>query len=314
LPGPIDSTVYKTARYVLIGALLLAGAWMLQRFLPALSWAVVLAVATASLYDHWLKRFFGRRRHLWAALTFTAIVGAIVVVPLIYFGFVAVRETTSLVRAFAESSHDGPPALPEWLRQLPTVGDWIQSQWVQLIGQSDGHVASAAVRAHGGRNIFLRMTVDADSRASWSNWFAHLHSRESGTALTQAFTRNAHYWQLWPQLDIADSDTKVEKVRFGAFVPGASALHEILQSHRIDTLIISGTLSNCCCESTARDAMQMNYKIIFVSDANAALSDAAHNATLENMAFLFGDVPSTDELLRSIEESSTAGAPRIAAG
>src|ERR1700753_162902 len=33
----------------------------------------------------------------------------------------------------------------------------------------------AAVRAQGGRNIFLRMTVDADSRASWSNWFAHLH-------------------------------------------------------------------------------------------------------------------------------------------
>ena len=33
--------------------------------------------------------------------------------------------------------------------------------------------------------------------------------------------------------------------------------------------------------------MQMNYKIIFVSDANAALSDAAHNATLENMAYLF---------------------------
>ena len=148
MPGPNDSTAHKTARYVLIGALLLAGAWMLQRFLPALSWAVVLAVATTSLYDHWLKRFSGRRRHLWAALTFTAIVGAIVVVPLIYFGFVAVRETASLVRAFADSSHSGPPPLPEWLRQLPTVGDWIQSQWVLLIGQSDGNAASAAVRAH----------------------------------------------------------------------------------------------------------------------------------------------------------------------
>ena len=148
MPGPIDSAAHKTARYVLIGALLLAGAWMLQRFLPALSWAVVLAVATTSLYDHWLKRFSGHRRHLWAALTFTAIVGAIVVVPLIYFGFVAVRETATLVRAFAESSRDGPPALPVWLHQLPTVGDWIQSQWVQLIGQSEGQVASAAVRAH----------------------------------------------------------------------------------------------------------------------------------------------------------------------
>lgn len=171
---------------------------------------------------------------------------------------------------------------------------------------------SAAVRAHGGRNFFLRMTVDAASRASWSNWFAHLHSRDSGTALAQAFTRQAHYWQLWPALEVAAGDAQVDKYRFGAFVPGASQLHEILQGHQIDTLIISGTLSNCCCESTARDAMQMNYKIIFVADANAALSDAAHNATLENMAFLFGDVMFTDELLDCIDASSGAGAPRAA--
>ncbi len=51
----------------------------------------------------------GPRRHLWAALTFTAIIGAIVVVPLIYFGFVAVRESAALLRTFAEASHDGPP-------------------------------------------------------------------------------------------------------------------------------------------------------------------------------------------------------------
>ena len=148
MPGLSDSTAHKTARYLLVGALLLLGGWMLQRFLPALSWAVVLAVATASLYDQWLKRFSGPRRHLWAALTFTAIVGAIVVVPLIYFGFVAVRETTSLVRAFAEATHDGPPPLPAWIRQLPAVGDWIQTQWGQLIGQAGDHAGTAAVRAH----------------------------------------------------------------------------------------------------------------------------------------------------------------------
>jgi len=173
---------------------------------------------------------------------------------------------------------------------------------------------SAAVRAQGGINIFLRMTVDAGSRASWSNWFAHLHSQESGTSLTQAFARHAHYWQLWPTLDVKDRDLTVDKYRFGAFVPGASELHEILQRHRIDTLIISGTLTNCCCESTARDAMQMNYKIIFIADATAALSDAAHNATLENMAFLFGDVMSTAELLHCITQSANSGAVRAASG
>jgi ureidoacrylate peracid hydrolase len=173
---------------------------------------------------------------------------------------------------------------------------------------------SAVVRKHGGRNVFLRMTVDAESRVSWSTWLDHLHTVEGRATNAAAFTHDAHYWQLWPELDVRYGDLTVNKYRFGAFVPGASRLHEILQGHQIDTLIISGTLTNCCCESTARDAMQMNYKIIFVSDANAALTDAAHNATLENMAFLFGDVMSTEELLRYIERSAAPAAPQTAVG
>ena len=47
-----------------------------------------------------------------------------------------------------------------------------------------------------------------------------------------------------------------------------------LKAKGIDTLIITGTLTNCCCESTARDALQMGYKVIFMSDANATLSDS----------------------------------------
>jgi ureidoacrylate peracid hydrolase len=159
---------------------------------------------------------------------------------------------------------------------------------------------SAAVRRRGGRNVFLRMTVDSDSRSSWSNWFAHMHTPRGGAAVAEAFARDAHYWQLWPRLDVAGSDHIIEKTRFGAFVPGASGLHQLLQSLGIDTLIITGTLSNCCCESTARDAMQMNYKVIFVSDATAALTDTAHAATLENMAMLFADVMTTDEVIAAV--------------
>jgi ureidoacrylate peracid hydrolase len=44
--------------------------------------------------------------------------------------------------------------------------------------------------------------------------------------------------------------------------------------------------------------MQLNYRVIFVSDANATLSDAEHNATLNNMcALMFGDVMSTAEVV-----------------
>ncbi len=53
------------------------------------------------------------------------------------------------------------------------------------------------------------------------------------------------------------------------FVEGSSGLDRMLKAKGIDTLIITGTATNVCCESTARDAMMMNYKVIFVSDANA---------------------------------------------
>jgi ureidoacrylate peracid hydrolase len=163
---------------------------------------------------------------------------------------------------------------------------------------------SRAVRAGGGTNVFLRMTVDDESLQSWSNWFAHLHTPGSTEVFKDSFGRGRPMWELWPELDVDADDLKVDKTRFGAFVPGASNLHETLQARGIDTLIITGTLTNCCCESTARDAMQMNYKLIFVSDANAALTDAQHNATLDNMCMIFADVRPTDEVLGVVERSA----------
>src|ERR1700736_6675483 len=74
----------RIARYALIGLLVLMGAWMLQHFLPALCWAVVLAIGTSSLYDRWLARFQGKGRHIWAALTFTSFVGIVLIAPLVY--------------------------------------------------------------------------------------------------------------------------------------------------------------------------------------------------------------------------------------
>jgi ureidoacrylate peracid hydrolase len=128
--------------------------------------------------------------------------------------------------------------------------------------------------------------------------------------MIDTFGRGCHGFELWPGLDVAAEDLIVDKTRFGAFVPGSSELHEILQARGIDTLIITGTATNVCCESTARDAMQMNYKVIFVADGNATNADVEHNATLNNMAALFADVMTTEELVRFLESS---GSSRLAA-
>jgi ureidoacrylate peracid hydrolase len=167
---------------------------------------------------------------------------------------------------------------------------------------------SRAVRAGGGTNVFLRMTINPESQKSWSNWFEYFYTRAGVGVMAESFAPNSHGWRLWPALDVDSSDLTVDKTRFGAFVPGASNLHDVLQKGGVDTLIITGTLTNCCCESTARDAMQMNYKLVFVTDANAALSDFAHNATLSNMAMLFADVLDTSQTVDLVRRSALAPA------
>ena len=167
---------------------------------------------------------------------------------------------------------------------------------------------SAALREAGGTNVFLRYTYDPAEPHSWSRRFDVYLSAERSAMHKDAFRRGAETWQLWPQLDVQSADLVVDKTRFSAFVPGTCALHDLLQARGIETLIVTGTLTNVCCESTARDAMQRNYQVIFVADGNAALTDADHNATLGNMAVLFADVMTTAEVLGVIDAGRLRGA------
>jgi ureidoacrylate peracid hydrolase len=165
---------------------------------------------------------------------------------------------------------------------------------------------SAAMRAAGGSNWFVRFSTPVGDLDGWSSFYGRF-SKDIARGHQDAFTPGAHHWQLWPALEVEATDRTVEKRRFGAFIPGTCDLDARLRAEGIDTLIITGTLTNCCCESTARDAMQMNYRVIFATDANAALTDAEHNATLHNMLFLFGDVMSTDEIV-ALLQPAMAGA------
>jgi ureidoacrylate peracid hydrolase len=71
-------------------------------------------------------------------------------------------------------------------------------------------------------------------------------------------------------------------------------------------VLITGTVTNVCCESSARDAMMLNFKTIMVSDGNAARTDAEHNATLASFYSVFGDVMDTDHLIRCLEANAQA--------
>ena len=66
----------------------------------------------------------------------------------------------------------------------------------------------------------------------------------------------------------------------------------------------NGAIVDVCCESTARDAMMLNYRSLMVSDGCATSTDDEHAASLGNFYLNFGDVQATDELVARLEASA----------
>ena len=114
--------------------------------------------------------------------------------------------------------------------------------------------------------------------------------------------------RLWHEFQIHEGDVLAEKSATSAFFPGRSTLPSLLEARGVDTVLVTGTLTNICCESTARDASTLGLRVIMVADANAARRDQDHNATLYNVYRSFGDVRSTDEVLDLIGAGTAVSA------
>ncbi len=109
--------------------------------------------------------------------------------------------------------------------------------------------------------------------------------------------------RLWPAFEVHDHDTIVQKTAASAFFPGRCPLPDVLDERGIDTVLITGTVTNVCCESSARDASTLGYRVIMVADANAASRDEDHNATLRTIYRSFGDARPTTDVLDLIATS-----------
>ena len=85
--------------------------------------------------------------------------------------------------------------------------------------------------------------------------------------------------------------------RASAFFPGKSKLQEQLHRLGVDTLLIAGAVTNICCESSARDAVELGYKVIMVSDVLCGHAHGLHEATLATFYRIFGDVRPASEVI-----------------
>ncbi|WP_417588666.1 cysteine hydrolase family protein [Pararhodobacter oceanensis] len=159
---------------------------------------------------------------------------------------------------------------------------------------------SQAVRGAGGMVAFTRFAYDPNERA-WGAFYRNFLNPDRSARQREAFGPEAHDLQLWDGLDVAAEDLVVDKTRFSAFIMGTCDLHEILQERGIRTLIISGTMTNCCCDSTARDAMQYGYDVVFAADATGTVSEIEQQSTLLNMALLFAEVATAEDIVAAFQ-------------
>lgn len=100
--------------------------------------------------------------------------------------------------------------------------------------------------------------------------------------------------ELLPEIEPLPTEKIVHKNRYSAFFQ--TDLHRHLQQHGIQQLIISGVMTNLCCETTARDAFVHDYEVFFLIDATATIDEDFQQATLLNLAYGFAHIVTCQEI------------------
>lgn len=98
----------------------------------------------------------------------------------------------------------------------------------------------------------------------------------------------------------AAGDTVIDKHRYNAF--HATNLESILRRFNTRDVIIGGVASNCCCEATAHDALFRDFHVFFLADGCGGSDEAAHIATLRDIACFYGTILTCEELINQIHE------------
>ena len=158
---------------------------------------------------------------------------------------------------------------------------------------------ATAMRDVGGLVVWIQTTATGGLER-WGNHHRYTLSAEAARTRLASLDEAAEGFKLYPTLEPAPADPRVKKITYSAFIAGSSDLDTLLRRRGIETVLIAGTVTNVCCESSARDAMMLDYRVIMLSDANAALTDEEHAATLNSFLVAFGDVMTSDDVIQRL--------------
>jgi len=156
------------------------------------------------------------------------------------------------------------------------------------------------LRSRGGVVAWVSMTAGKGGKSLWPLYHDKFFHPENGARHRDELTPGAKGHALHEELDVRANDIFASKSRFSAFFPGVCDLHEQLQERGIQHVAITGVVTNFCCETSARDAMMLDYQVAMISDSNAARYVEDHINGFTTVFQSFGDVVSADEFLEDM--------------
>ena len=172
---------------------------------------------------------------------------------------------------------------------------------------ADVNRLASALRAMGGHVVWIKNATN-NTREAWSVFNDRLMTPEKRDRRYETMDTGHEGHKLWAELDARPEDAQIVKKRFSAFIQGSSDIEAYLRARDIDKLLIGGTATQVCCESSARDAMMLNFNVTMVPDALATYTDEEHGATLRTFYSIFGDVQTIDEAIASLDRGRVQAA------
>ena len=101
----------------------------------------------------------------------------------------------------------------------------------------------------------------------------------------------AEFYEILP----AENEIVMTKHAYSAFI--GTDLQERLLTRNIQSLMVTGALTNVCCESTIRDGFMLGFYTFLVEDCCASVDKTAHLGTVDNVSKYFGWVLKSDDLV-----------------
>jgi ureidoacrylate peracid hydrolase len=132
--------------------------------------------------------------------------------------------------------------------------------------------------------------------------------------IVDLYTEGAPSAELHDRLEVAPTDVIVNKPRYGAF--SGTDLELLLRSHGVDTVVISGIATNICCETTAREAAQRDFRVLFLSDGTATKemdgvpAAALQQATCSSLSMVFARITTVDAVISALGAQTPSAAVR----